>query len=285
VRRALPGPALLVLVLAGGCGGAPIPPPDLAMLVAADAGEVAPGRAFGLTVTRRWRRDLVPAEFDEAALRPLALRLERLGRRDDGRRVEETRRYRAYAFTRSDVGIRPVTLRALAADGSEAVVEAEGLRLRVSPALEAGSPGPAEIPSDRPPRPPPLWPVAAGFLLALAFVALARRARDEARREPAPATPAARALERLERLRASPDALLVAAVLRDWLSEARGVPARVLTTEEVASAPLGDARLRQGVVALLELADRAKYAALPATAAEAAAARECAESLLRVAVP
>src|SRR5262245_56929140 len=102
-----------VLVLA--CGhttSTPIPDQDIAVGVLPGATEVDFGKAFPLTVVRVWRKDLVPREWTEQAFAPLAVQLEDSTRREDEHRIEETRRYRARAFTLGDVTVPALTLRA-----------------------------------------------------------------------------------------------------------------------------------------------------------------------------
>ena len=83
----------------------PIAAEELALRVALPAGleRVPFGQSFPLEVMRVWEKDLVPGEWDDRALAPLVVRLEEVTLREDDVRVEERRRYRAYAFLRGSI--------------------------------------------------------------------------------------------------------------------------------------------------------------------------------------
>ena len=222
---------LPVLALVAACGaGTPIP--DVPLQITAGASEVELGKAFPLTVVRTWRRGQTPADWNDEALAPLEVRLLQTARREDERRVEETRRYVGYAFSLADVRV-------------------PGLELRVKPALDPATPGPAELPGEPLPEPYP-WPTwaAVGAALLAAFVLLlSRRQRTPAAvAAPAPASerpppgPHELALERLARLRRQQprgheeiQAYYVEAsgLLRDYVGERFAVQADVMTTEEL----------------------------------------------------
>jgi hypothetical protein len=230
---------LLALALLAACGDrAPILETDLLLRVDPGAFEVAPGEPFPLTVTRVWRKDLAPAAWSEKALAPLALRLEEEERRDDGARIEETRRYVAHAFSLGDVVVPPVKLAALPKGGGpERRVTAAGFRIRVKPALDPEDPGPPELPGEPPPSRGWVWWGSGALLAAVAAVlllALRRRPRGEAPLPAAPAAPPVPPHERaLARLRAAEEA---AEVLREYIAEAKGVRALEKTTEELLAA-------------------------------------------------
>ena len=171
---------LLILALAAACGdGTPIS--DVPLQVTAGVEEVALGRAFPLTVVRTWSKGSEPADWSDETLVVLPTETTR---REDGTRVEETRRYDAYAFSLDDL-TTPV-------------------ELRVKRALDPRQPGPAELPGAVPAKTFPWRTV--GVALA-ALLLLLRRRRPTAEPPPpepdSPAQPAPhlRALARLARAR------------------------------------------------------------------------------------
>jgi hypothetical protein len=253
MRRAA---ATVVLLLAAGCGrGAPIEDVDLAVRVTAATDVVELGRAFPVTVVRTWRRGLEPEPWRDELLAPLVLRFESEERREDARHVEETRRYRGYAFAAGETSVPAPSVVARGGAG-EAPVTASGepMVLRVRPGLDPSAPGAAELPVDPLSLPAPwrTWAVAAAALVAgAAIVQRARRRR--APDAPAPVQPAAAAevgpstaaLLAIEALRArdprdqaESDAWHVdaAAVVRTYASARFGVHARESTSEELTSA-------------------------------------------------
>ncbi len=256
--------ALLALLAACG-GGMPIPETDLLLRIDPGAFEVEPGEPFPLTVTRVWKKDLVPAEWSGKELAPLALRLLGESRRDDGTRVEETFRYAAHAFSLGDVVVRGVKLAARPKDGgAERKVAATGFRIRVKPVLDPESPGPPELPGDPPPsRAWMWWGSGALALLAAAVLLLALRRRPHAT-APAPAAPEAppvppheRALERLRGASLEE----AADVIRAFVAETRGIRALEMTTEEVL-------RAIPRLAPVLRPADLVKFAAKEPTPRE-----------------
>ncbi|MHC4818686.1 MAG: hypothetical protein ACYTF8_11590, partial [Planctomycetota bacterium] len=153
-RRSL----LLALALAAACGDE-TSIADVPLEISAGTAEVELGKGFPLTVVRTWRRGQTPAAWDDEALVPLEVRLLETTRREDDRRVEETRHYRGYAFSLTDVRV-------------------PGLELRVKRALDPASPGPAELPGEPLAEPSSRWPWAAvGVTVFAAFVLLLRRRR------------------------------------------------------------------------------------------------------------
>jgi hypothetical protein len=275
----------LLAALAAGCReeGAPIPAVDALLSVTAGAEEVEVGAAFPLTVVRVWRKDLVPDAWNDRALAPLTLALEGTSRREDAERVEETRRYRAFAFRLSDVAVRAPRMVVRAGnDAPPRVVSAAPLHVRVRGALDPEDPGPPEVPGDLllPPRSRAAWiAAAAGVLLAaLAAAVLVRRARARRRgRVPvpdAPPPPAARPLDAAERTlarlvaigggddpRSVREALeRIAAVLRDDVAARLAVPAHERTSEEIVAAlASAGSPARDALRRALARCDRAKF--------------------------
>ena len=219
-----------LLVLAAGCSRQP-PIPDRPLLVSAGVETVLLGQAFPLTVVRTWSKARTPLEWSDRTLAPLAVKLIEASRREDGQRVEETRRYRAYAF-RPGEWTEPVAL-------------------RVEAALDPERPGDPELPTAPPDA--ARWPwVLAGMVLVAVLLLRRRRRRPEvvpvtAPAPEAPPGPHLRALERIEALRARrPDgreqiqAFYVEAtgLLRDYIGERFGESTEIETSEElIASHP------------------------------------------------
>jgi hypothetical protein len=263
--------ATLVACLLAACGRPPpIPPSDLLLKVTPGAGTVQLGKAFPVTVVRVWKKELVPAEWNDRALAPLALRLEETTRREDDLRVEETRRYRGYAFTLADVTIRAPKLAARPKDGGpEVVVTAEPIRLRVTRALDPEAPGAPELPEAPPARPFPWWPAALGLALA---ALVARRLLRRPAAPPAPPAPRDTGLARLREMEPKEAILLAAALVRD-----RAVAAPGMTTEDLLAAAPGRALLSR----VLGPADLVKFAAHVPGAAEKAAVLDAAEAFVR----
>lgn len=275
--------ALAVACAAGCGGGAPIPEVDLLLRVEAGRRAVEPGRGFPLTVTRIHRKELAAAPFDERSLRPLVVRLEEESRREDGTRVEERRRYRAYAFGPKEVTVRLPAFAARPREGGDEIVApVDPVRIRVVGTVDPEDPGPLELPG-----PPLAEPFPAGTaallgtaILGAAAILLVRRGRRRAPEPPpapAPATPDA-AARALGRLREAPSVEAVAAILRDYLAERFGLRAANLTTEEIASA-------HPGVRAPLAAADLAKFARWEPDAAGRAAIVGEAERFVRAGAP
>jgi hypothetical protein len=280
--------AALALALGLATGACDRPPPipevDLLLRVGVDSADVESGKAFGLTVVRVWSRDWTPSEWNDRALSPLVVRLESSSRREEGGRVEETRRYRGYAFAREDVRVPAPSFRARRSDGGEErLVAAAPLRLRVRPALPPAAPAAPELPGEPIPEPGATWPwaVALGAVLLAALGLLVARARRRAGvpavpppEAPvvAPPSPAEVALERLSRVaaRASPgpderrdDVAEVAAVVRAYVAERFAVRAHEKTSPEVRAAidPAVGAGPRVALATVLDAADWAKFAA------------------------
>lgn len=270
---------ILCLALLAGCGtGAPIPETDLLLSVAPGASEVELGKAFPLTVVRVWQKDLVPDEWSEKALAPLAVKLEEETRRDDKTRVEETRRYSAHAFSLKDVVIRSLKFVARPKDGGpERKVSASGFRIRVKRALDPENPGPPELPGEPPASRGWMWGVGGALVLvALLFLALRRKPKATARAPvaapPAPPLAHERALERLRgaTIEEASD------IVREYVAEAKSIRALEMTTEQLLAA-MPSPELR----GILGPADLVKFAAHAPTAAERESVLAIAERFLR----
>lgn len=282
--------ALTLLALAGAglvaCGEAPsLPAVDLLLEVVPGVDTIETGKGFPLTVRRVWRKDLVPGDWHDGVLAPLTLRHEATSRVEDGERVQETRRYRAYAFVLDDVVIpsarfsaRPLT------GGAERVVRAPTIRIGVTPVLDSLDPGEPELPTVPAPASAPVWPwIVVGVLGEAVVVAVWVRGGRRRRRLLTAAQPAAaedpgpsideRFLDRL----ASAGVIEAADIVRDYCAERFGVGAREMTTPELLTALRhAGAEVEPGFV--LGQADLVKFAAWvldrKAQAAVTAAARK-----------
>ncbi len=288
LRRILP------LLLLAACTGEPIADHDLHVEVAVPADGVDFGRAFPLSVTRIWRRELVPEAFDDRALSPLVVRLVETRRRDDGRRFEETRVYEARAFERSDVRLAPVLRARPGGVGAEVTATAAAVTISVRPSLDPMKPGTVELPCA--PLVPPLsfWqrrgPLVLGGLAAAIAVSVFALRRSRSRRAPPPTPPAPVAAEdapALRRLRAlgkalpPDDADLVRAfyvalsdIVREHVRDRTAIAALERTTEELlateALASSLGAAPRDLLREILGRCDLVKFSgALPAAAARA----------------
>ena len=284
----------LLALLAGCDGGPPIPETDLRLTVVSGAEPVAPGQGFPLTVVRVWDKTLLPSEWSDAVLSPLVLRLVDATRREDGARVEETRRYRAYAFGLGDVLVpAPTFVARPRAGGLEQRVAADGLRIRVRPAVDPEAPGTPEIPDDlleERARWGP-WALGGAALTALVLAAILVRRRRRAPPSvpsvpvagPPPETPDAAALRALAGLRTdatdAPDGLratfsAASDVVRTYVGLRFGVRAMERTSEELLrETPAGGASgasVREGLRGVLAPCDAVKFAnVLPSLEARA----------------
>jgi hypothetical protein len=233
--------AALAVALAACGGDAPIAAEDLLIRVeAADTADL--GRAFPLAVVRTWNEELTPEPFAQDAFAPLALRPVGVVTRESGGRIEETRRYAAYAFRPGRFVVpAPQIAAAPRAGGAKRTASGAPLELLVRGALEPSSSAAPEMPGD--PLDPPvrawLWVGGATAAIATGLVLLRRRAviRAEPPATPPP-DPAAVALARLAALRehdaehVEADFVAVAGILRTYLAS-RGVRVVERTSEEI----------------------------------------------------
>lgn len=300
--RPLPALATAAALVAACGGGAPIPAAEVLLHVTSGVAEVELGRGFDVTVVRVWERNLVPEAWDDRALAPLSARLAETRRREDGRRVEETRRYLCHAFDAGLVVVPAPSFTATpAGGGTPRTARGDALTLRVHPTLDAAAPGPPELPGGPLEEPTPWLPWGAVILAAGLATALlvARRRRRAAGRTIPSATPPAAAVEspaavslrRLAGLRGRADAERVsdetARIVRDFLVERFGVPANERTTDEVLSAVPFDARggaaapSRDDLRDVLGSCDRVKFARHLPSAPEIAHLLSTAERFVR----
>ncbi len=253
-----PGALLLALALAA---------QDVEVRVTAAPSEVELGAAFSLAVERSWPADLAPEEWSDQQLSPLVVQQVDCALCEENGRVAETRTFLCRAFSLEDVAL-------------------PGWTLRVRRALPPVSPGAPELPGGPLPEPRAglswvVWSAAGLVAFALAFLALARRARRKASARAPRAAPHARALQRLRLLRERPAASIeqaradcteVALLVRRYLEEQLDLCAPQQTSEEVLAAeeaaqallPRQRARLAQ----VFERCDLVKFAGVAPHAPE-----------------
>lgn len=302
----------LLVTLAVGCDRGPaIEDASLLVRLSTPSREVELGRGFPLTVVRVVDRDLVATAFDERSLAPLVTRLVSTSERTDDRRVEETRRYLAHAFSLGGVTIPGPAITAVPrAGGTARTTKAEPLQLDVRRALDPKAPGAPEEPGPfvEPPAAPSSWLrlVSIGsVVLAIGLVAWRRRMRA-ARRTPVPPPPPpppvgaaadAAALAALARLRVQ-DAVGASDDVRPLIAASDVVRAyvtarlRVATAERTTVEILGDLA-RPGVpqahaallAGVLGTADLVKFAEHRPTATDRARFFDDAERFVRATTP
>ena len=262
---------LPLLVLAAACGDGP-PIGNVPLRITAKVQQVPLGKAFPLEVVRTWSKGAAP-DWNDETLAPLQVRLVERSRRENADRVEETRRYEAYAFSLADL--------------------AEPVELRVTRALDPTAPGPAELPAAPLSGATPWAALLATALGAMALLLYVRRLRKPLRTpevqpgvsEAAPG-PHVRALERLERLRAQQPAghdelqayyLEASGLVRDYARERFALMTAVLTTEEL----LARSTHRAVLAEVLGHCDLVKFARHAATAPERKSMLNGAETFVR----
>ncbi|MEW6741549.1 MAG: hypothetical protein AB1486_02225 [Planctomycetota bacterium] len=257
--RAFASPLGISLLASASGAAMTVPEQDLLLHVFAGAEgveleEVEFGRAFPLTVVRRWEKALSPEDWSDRALAPLVVRLVETNLREDGRHVQETRRYQGYSFSLDAVTVPAPSFKAWPrrADGTrgpERVASGTELRLQVKRALDPLAPGPPELPGELlPERPVASSWLAEGALVTLAvLVLLLGYVQWRAiRRKEAPAAPPlpahVLALRRLQRLRAQKPTSLAeirafyveaALLMRQYLEERFARRAPQMTTEQL----------------------------------------------------
>lgn len=284
----LAGTLALVGTLLGSCGDvAPMPDVDLLVRVAAGKTTVRPGEGIPITVTRVWPRSHEPSPWDDAMLEPLILREPNVTRREDDRRVEETRTWRAYVFRLEDVRVPEVLFASRPKNGEGlSIARSTPITFTVVPELDAENPGAPELPGAAPAGPPPAWRwILVLALVILGFEVVSGRRRRRLRRTLAAQRAAPRVtLETVKARRAiTPEALasdlaLVVDAVRDHLALSTHVPARARTSEEILGQLLGSPRAEFAAVA--GPADEAKFGARTVTPAVLATALERAFALV-----
>jgi hypothetical protein len=277
---------LLLLLAAAGCDrGGPIEGDDVALRVSAPPAEVELGQGFPLTVVRVWSKDLEPDPWRDAALLPLAVRLEETTHREDSSRIEETRRFHAHAFEPGTVTVAPFSFAAAPkAGGAARTAAAEGFSVKVRATLDPKSAGPPELPGLLPePVRWRLWTLVAATALAAGALLVrvgTRRSAAAALAAAAPPGARARALERIGRLRTSRPAtpeevgawhVEAASLVRDFVADDRALRSRERTTEELLEAARATGTFpesqREALAAALEACDLVKFARDPSSAA------------------
>lgn len=167
---------MVLLATVAACGDAvPIAATDLALRLSGPESEVDLGVGFGVSVVRIWSKEFEPDPWSASALAPLSARLVESTRRQDGRRVEETLRYRCHAFEPGEARVEPVAFDATDASGASRSVTGNPLVIRVRPLLDPAAPGDLEYPEPMPLRQRRWgWAIACVVLIG-ALLLLARR--------------------------------------------------------------------------------------------------------------
>ena len=297
----------LMISLAASCGGgSPASGRDALLRLDVDTADVQLGKAFPLTVVRVWTNDLVAAEWSDRALAPLETHLDARTRREDDGRIEETLRFRCWAFAPGDVAVAGAAFTVTpAGGGDERTISTRPLRLHVHATLDPAAPGPPEYPADllAPPSRWFLWTAVSALALAAAFTATRRLRRPrpvappdaEAPAGPPPPGPHERALADLRSLR---DALAqaddsfhvrVSAVVRTYIEERFDVHAPEMTTEEFVQSPRASEMLAPAhwtlLSGFLSRCDMVKFALQPSGAADRVRLLDEAERFVRETAP
>lgn len=278
----------------------PIAEDEVSIRVVAGAEEVELGKSFPLTVVRVWSSDLEPEPWRDQNLAPLAVRPDRTTREEDGRHVEETRVFRAYAFDPGAVTVKSLSFQASPKLGGPAsITTCDGFTVRVKPALDPKAPGPPELFGEIAPEPRRWWLwVAVGVAILAAFAHLVRTSRQTAAQHPGPTAPPIlpheRALDRIRRLRGqdphSHDGVQAwhveaSSIVRDYVAEQFAIRALEMTTEELLSSPATVAALPPAQRALLfevlGSCDLVKFGRHPSTAPERERLLTAAETFVR----
>ncbi len=250
----------MLLLLLAACGRAePIPAEPLLIRATTGAVDVPSGAAFPLTVVRVWQKDLDEPKWSDDILAPLVVRPVSTERREDALRIEETRRFRAYAFGSGEIRTAPLRIEATPRGGTTPhVATAEPVVVRVTSALVPGAAGPVELPPGPLRERSPWGAVALGaavFVAATYRYVTSRRRRHTAAafvRNTAPAAPAPPpvpphvvAAERLRaiRERAPGDSAAIAAdfveassIVRDFIAARFAIHSHEQTSEELLAA-------------------------------------------------
>lgn len=295
-----PRPSLGLALLCLGLGAceerAPIPSEELRLTLVGPSEPVTTGKAFPLTVVQVWSKALPVGEMlplEGRVFAPLVARLEESERRESATHVEVTGHYRAYALTRTDVTVPPVTWEVSSGPELDLKSTTPPLRVRVRPELDAAQPGEPEIPdellAEAENRLP--WAVACTVLLLAVATWIGRRHRARVgATEPTPPAPLPGPEAFLARLRAieagdpAQQVLALAALLREEVALRLGVPTESRTSPETLHAlsathvPLHVVETLKGV---LHAADLVKYGAHRPRAEEAADLRAAAEACVR----
>ncbi len=221
---------------------------EIAIRVSTPSKEIEFGKAFPLTITRVWSRDLQPEPWQDPIAENLQLRLEKLDRLEKDSQIQEIREFRGYAFAVGEIVLPAVVFKARSGD-IEKEAKSEELHFEVKSALPSESAGSVELPGELLAEPFPwmFWSaVAGGILIVCALLVWFWRSRRH--RElpiqvaPIPRIPPLqRALERLAKLRQRraqsaeeiQDYYVEAtSLIREYIEESFGVRAPEMTTEE-----------------------------------------------------
>ena len=295
----------LTLTCAGLGSTQAIPDQDLLLRVQVETEQVEFGKPFALTVQRVWSKTLAPESWDDRALSPIVLRPIQTSRREDGLRIEETRRFQAFLFRHGKVTVPAAALRAKPKNGGlMREVFGEALTLHVSAGLDPNDIGPVET-LDLLTLPASSWFAwsAAGLVLlaGLSFLTYTFARRGGAAASTGFAPPVnyhLRATERLLALRGQQPvgddenrAYYVEAsdLLRSYIEDQFALRAKRMTTDEFLEAEQTMRALqteeRTILSGFLELCDLAKFAGQQPAASTREQSLDAAEKFLQVTQP